>query len=322
MGKRKEQAKMNSKMAGDAPQETYETVAQYLDGLRDALKGADRATIQDALADAEEHLYSAQADIQENSPDLSETEALQRAIEEYGTPGEIAAAYREIEERLQPALARPKRPSSSRRRSALARFFGIYADPSAWGGLLYLLFSLVTGVLYFSWATTGLATSLGVMILIIGVPFTVLFLLSVRGIVLVEGRLVEALLGVRMPRRASFARQDAGWWARLKPLLLGKRTWLGMLYMILQLPLGVIYFTLFICLIALSLSLFAAPVAELFFDFPLIMVGSESYDLPAWAMPLSWIVALILATGTMHAARWLGWLHGRWAKMMLVRDET
>jgi len=52
------------------------------------------------------------------------------------------------------------------------------------------------------------------------------------------------------------------------------------------------------------------------------MVGSQSYHLPAWAMPLSWIAALILATGTMHAARWLGWLHGRWAKMMLVRDET
>jgi len=320
--KRKERAKMSSNMTGGTPHKTYETIARYLKALRDELDGADRATILDALADAEEHLYSAQGDIQRNSPDLSETAALQQAIEEYGKPGEIAAAYREIEERLQPALARPERPSSLGRRSLLARFFGIYANPSAWGGLLYLLLSLVTGTIYFAWATAGLATSLGVMVLIIGIPFTVLFLLSVRGIAFVEGRLVEALLGVRMPRRASFERQNAGWWARLKPLLLGKRTWLGLLYLILQLPLGIIYFTLLVCLIALSLALFAAPVLQILFELPVFSLGATSYYLPTWAMPLSWIAALILVTATMHAARWIGWLHGRWAKMMLVRDET
>ena len=313
---------MKSDKQGKASWGSYETVSQYLDRLRDELQGADRATIQDALADAEEHLRSAQSDIQQKSPGRSTVEALTQAIEEYGAPGEIAAAYRDMEERLQPALARDQRSRSLGRRSVSARFFGIYADPMAWGGLLYLLISLVTGVLYFSWATAGLATSLGVMVLIIGIPFAVLFLLSVRGIALVEGRLVEALLGVRMPRRAAFARRDTGWWERLKPLFLGKRTWLGMLYLVLQMPLGVVYFSLFTTLIALSLAFLAAPVAEVLFDSPVIMMGSRSYHLPTWAMPLSWIAGLVAATGTMHAARWIGWVHGRWAKMMLVRDDA
>jgi hypothetical protein len=300
------------------PREIIETIDEYLDRLRQELAGVDRATIQDALADAEEHLYSAKADIVERSPNAGEAEATQQAIREYGSPVEIAQAYRDIEERLSPALARQERPGPPKR-SALARFFGVYADPRAWGALLYMLLSLVTGSLYFSWATAGLATSLGVMVLIIGAPFTILFLLSIRGIAFVEGRLVEALLGVRMPRRASYVRSDAGWLERLKPLLLGKRTWLGMLYMVVQLPLGVIYFTLFITLIALSLSLVAAPIVQEVFGMPIIMLDDQLYWVPAWGVPLAVVAALLLLTSTMHLARWIGWLHGRWAKLMLVR---
>ena len=36
-----------------------ELIKTYLSDLKNALKGADRATVQDALADAEEHLRTA-----------------------------------------------------------------------------------------------------------------------------------------------------------------------------------------------------------------------------------------------------------------------
>ena len=67
-----------------------------------------------------------------------------------------------------------------------------------------MLVSLVTGIMYFTWAVTGLSLSVGLLVLIISLPFIGLFFLSVRGIALVEGRIVEALLGVRMPRRPIF----------------------------------------------------------------------------------------------------------------------
>jgi len=77
----------------------------------------------------------------------------------------------------------------------------VLADPRAYTALLYMLLSLATGTLYFTWAVTGISLSLGLAILIIGIPFAILFFASVRGISLVEGRVVEALLGERMPRR-------------------------------------------------------------------------------------------------------------------------
>ncbi len=292
-------------------------IEEYLNLLRGELAGSDRATIHDALSDAEEHLRTALDTAREAQAGVAEAEVIPPIIEEYGSPEEVAAAYREIEARLRPTLARPRHADE---RSLLARFFGVYADPRAWGALLYMLVSVLTGTLYFSWVVTGLSFSVSVMILIIGVPITVLFLLSVRGIALVEGRLVEALLGVRMPRRAAFSRQNLGWWERLKPLLLGKRTWLAIAYMLLQLPLGVLYFTAFIVLISLALSFIAIPVLGPVLHMPVAYIGEARYYVPTWLTPLVALGGVVLMTATMHLAKFAGRVHGKLARALLVSD--
>jgi putative sensor protein len=292
-----------------------ENIERYLINLREELSESDPATIQDAVSDAEEHLRSALDVLQQAQPDISEADALPAIVEGYGTPEETAAAYRQIEERMRPTLGPQPR---SKNRPALARFFGVFADPQAWGALLYLILSLATGVIYFSWAVSGLSVSIGVLVLIIGLPVTVLFMLSVRGLAVVEGRLVEALLGVRMPRRARYTRKDLGWWQRLKPLLFGKRTWLALLYMILQLPLGVIYFTIFVTLIATALGFMAAPIFGPILHMPVATSGNIVYYLPDWATPLLAIGGILLLTVTMHLAKFLGRLHGKLAKGLLV----
>jgi hypothetical protein len=295
-----------------------ENIEAYLNQLREELAGSDRATIQDALSDAEEHLRTALESALEAQPGVSEAEALAAVVEEYGSPEEVAAAYRDIEDRLPPALAQPRHVDH---RPFLARFFGVFAEPRAWGALVYVLLSLVTGILYFTWAVAGLSFSLGVMILIIGVPVTVLFLLSVRGIALVEGRLVEALLGIRMPRRPIFSQKNLDWWDRLKSLILGKHTWLSVVYMVLQLPLGIIYFTVFVTLIAISLSCIATSVLGPVLNIPVyINFGSTHYYLPDGLTPLVAIAGVILMTVTMHLAKLAGRLHGALAKAMLVSD--
>ncbi|MBA4380165.1 MAG: hypothetical protein C0393_05750, partial [Anaerolinea sp.] len=73
------------------------SIEEYLDQLKAELKGSDSATVQDALSDAEEHLRNAVASLRESQPDLAEADALQKAIEQYGTPSETAAAYAEVE---------------------------------------------------------------------------------------------------------------------------------------------------------------------------------------------------------------------------------
>ncbi len=308
-------------------------IEQYLAELRKELAGSDRATIQDALSDAEEYLRTALNSARDAESGLSESEAMAAIIDKYGAPGEIAAAYKEIESRTPPAFTRavpehtespaipaPAEPVTVDTRPLYARFFGIYAEPRMWGSLLYLLFAMGTGIIYFTWAVTGLSISLGFLVLIIGVPFLVLFLLSVRGIALVEGRLVEALLGIRMPRRPLFTRKDIGWWQKVKNLFAERQTWTALVYMVLQMFLGILYFCVIVTLIALVVWLIGRPIWEMSFGLPAFITESYEYYSPAWLMPFQIIGGVLLLTLTMHLVKITGKMHGLLAKAMLVKE--
>ena len=292
------------------------SVEEYLNLLKAELKGCDAATIQDALADAEEHLRAALVSLREKQPEILEEEAMRQMIEQYGSPDETASAYKEVERRTAPQAAH----EVSQNTSALGKFFGIYTDPRAWGALLYMLISLVTGIVYFTWTVTGLSLSLSLAIFIFGLLFAVFFAVSLRGLALLEGRIVEGLLGVRMPRRSSFIQPGTTWLDRLKTNLTDKHVWLALVYFFLQMPLGVIYFTLIVTLFSLSIGLMAAPLVQAITDFPIISIGVMRYYLPSWATPLSLLVGFLIWTLTMHLGRLIGQLHGRYAKTFLVTE--
>jgi uncharacterized membrane protein len=292
--------------------ETIRTIADYLEQLRGQLAGSDPALIQDALYDTEEHLRNELA----ATGDQDETgEQLVRVIERYGTPQEVAEAYRANELTVATALAHPAAPAPE---SGLAQVVGIFTDPKAYSSLLYMYLSLLTGIIYFTWVVTGVALSLGFSVMIFGIPFFLLFLATVRAISQVEGRLVEAMLGVRMPRRPVFGQAEGGWWQRFKFWLTDTRSWLTMLYMAVKLPLGVLSFSLFVVLLSLSLGLLLDPFAQLLWEHPIISTGRADYYLPLWAAPLLWLAGISVLTATLHAARWLGRLQGSLAKKMLV----
>ncbi|HCL43487.1 MAG TPA: hypothetical protein DIC54_04305, partial [Pseudomonas sp.] len=214
-------------------------------------------------------------------------------------------------------------PPAPVQRSLLARFFGVVTDPHTYGALFYMLLSLATGIFFFTWVVTGLSLSLGLLILIIGIPLTVLFFGSVRGLALLEGRLVEALLGERMPRRPRYTDRSRTWLQRIGDMFTDGRTWLTLLYFVLMLPLGVVYFTIAVTLLSLSLGFIWAPVAALFSgDIPGVYVDGVNV-LPMAASPLVGIViaavGVLLLLLTMHLARGIGKLHGLIAKNLLVR---
>lgn len=291
------------------------SIAEYLHQLRHELTGCDPATVIDALSDTEDHLNTAVAGAIAADPQLSEAEALVDVIARYGTPSEIAAAYRETETRTRPALAKPTRYVE---RSAASRFFGVVYDPRAWGALLYMIISMITGIVYFTWVITGLYLSIGLLILIIGVPVAYFFLLSYRGIALVEGRIIEGLLGVRMPRRPIISNPNSKWRDRAKALFKDGRTWLTVLYMFIMLPLGVIYFSIAIVLFALSLDFIAAPIKQYVFNLPLLDMGPYSVYIGENFMPIVMFLGACLFVVMMHVARGLGSLHAKLARAMLV----
>ncbi|WP_313212779.1 sensor domain-containing protein [Stenotrophomonas acidaminiphila] len=316
------------------------TIPEYLEQLRAALAGADPAMIQDALYDAEEYLRSELAE----QPGKSEADVIAGVAGSYGAPEEVAEIYRETEVTVNRALRTPlpgrrplpppvaavapgvaaaaaaAGPVAAKPRSAAARFFGVVLDPHTYGALFYMLLSLVTGVFFFTWVVTGLSLSVSLMILIIGIPVLLLFLGSVRVLSLVEGRIIEALLGVRMPRRPMYTDRSQGWLARIGAMFTDVRTWLTMLYFVLMLPLGVVYFSIATTLLSTSLALVFAPLADVALDQPVnLWINDVNMGDGVWLWPLAVAAGLVLLFATLHLARAIGRLHGAIAKHLLVR---
>ncbi|MDD5039711.1 MAG: sensor domain-containing protein [Patescibacteria group bacterium] len=292
-------------------------IEDYLIQLKENLSGCDPAMIQDALSDAEEYLRSELEYSRKNNPTADSDKLLAEIIDKYGTPTEIAASYKDAEARLSPTVVLHPRPEN---KGALSGFFYIFSDPRAWSGLLYGIFSLITGIIYFTWAVTGVSLSLGLIILIIGLPVTGLFLLSVKGISFVEGRIVEGLLGIRMPRKSQSNDMHLSMWGRFKSLFTDSKIWLSVLYMILMLPLGVIYFSVYVTLFTVSLSIIVSPLVRIFYDAAIIETAHASYTIPPYLFPLTLVIGVIMLATTLHLAKKIGGWHGLLAKSMLVRQ--
>lgn len=292
-----------------------EDVHEYLEKLKIELKGCDPALIQDALSDAETHLRTALEEELAGNPDVSPSELLLPVIEKYGTPSEVAAAYLTIESHISPALIPAPHPDT---RSFLGKFLSVLAESRAWSAFFYVLLAFVPGLIFGGWALLGGIVSAGSLLFIIGLPIFGLFLLSIRGIALLEGRIVEALLGVRMPRRPLFLKKGLSWSDRYIALVKDKYSWRTLLYAVLLLPLGLLYSALFFLLFVLSLSFITSPVLELVFRVPLDLFGDNVFT-PVWLLPIVCLAGIVLLLLTFHLAKFVGKIHGRFAKAMLVR---
>ena len=292
------------------------TIPEYLAHLRRELAGADPALVQDALYDAEEYLRSELAE----NPGSSEAEVIAAVASSYGAPGEVAEIYRDTEVKVQTALRPPPRVE---RKSALGRFFGVAADPRAYTALFYMVLALATGVFYFTWVVAGLSMSAGFAILIIGIPFVILFFGSVRLLSLVEGRLVEVMLGERMPRRPLYSARGRSIWQRIGDMFTDPRSWSTLLYMLLMLPLGIIYFTIAVTLVSLGASLVASPLALLpGVNMHVWMGGIDLVADAPWLLPLAAVAGVLVLFVTLHLARGIGTLHGQFAKHLLVKSSA
>jgi uncharacterized membrane protein len=295
------------------------SIDQYLRQLREELAGADSALIQDALYDAEEYLRAEVA----AHPDKSEADVLELIASTYGAPDEVATAYRDTEVKVKAAMATPRKEA----KSAMGRFFGVFLDPRTYTSLFLMLLGLPRGIIYFVLAVTGLSLSAGFSVLIIGVPFFLMFTAICRVVSLAEGRLIEAMTGVRMPRRPVYQGTALGFWARIGEMLKDPRTWTTIAYFVLMLPMGILYFVIAVAGLSVSLSLTALPIIGVLGQagwFGLEGVEVFSTAQPEWvfhtgfAIPLLGLAGVLLLTSLMHLARGTGKLQAMFAKSMLV----
>ena len=297
------------------------SIDDYLKQLRSALAGEDPAVVQDALYDAEEYL---RAEVAAN-PGKPEAELFEGIVNTYGTPDEVAAAYRDTEAKVRVALRPPIRMRTDSP-AELERFFSVYSDPRAYVSLFYMFLSLITGCMYFTFAVTGLSLSLGLAILIIGLPLFLGFIGITRAISLGEGRLLEAISGERMPRRPVHPGVPDGLMSRIIEMLQDGRTWTTLAYLVMMLPLGVMYFTIATTGLAVGVSFILVPIAgiaqRLGWWVPWESYGNITFS-PAWLdTPGGWVFCVAfgvaILTALLHLARGVVRVHARAAKALLV----
>jgi hypothetical protein len=162
-------------------------------------------------------------------------------------------------------------------------------------------------------------------VLIVGFPFFLAFIGIARVISLGEGRLLEAVTGERMPRRPVHPGAPTGVWPRIIEMLKDPRTWTTLAYLLLMLPLGIIYFTVAVVGIALAGALVVAPLATLADRLGWLPIEENTIQMhPAWlASPLGAVftiaLGVVILTVVMHGARGLGRAQVALARGLLVR---
>jgi signal transduction histidine kinase len=181
--------------------------------------------------------------------------------------------------------------------------------------LAYLVLSFALGLTWFVVLVTGLSLGFSLAIMLIGIPLLIGMLWAIRSMAQIERACVHGLIGVDVS--AHYRRpKNPGLGAQIMTRLGDPQTWKDLVYLIAQFPLGILWFTISVMLVGLSIGLTTAPlyywaVADG------VEVGVFTIDtLPEAlvAVPVGLLVCLL----TWHVANGLGALHGAWARLLLA----
>ena len=224
------------------------------------------------------------------------------------------------------------------RTTAWPGWLDIALEPRAYGALIYQLVGLPLGILGFTWLVTGLSLSLGLSIIGLGLLLGFGFVISVRGLALAEGHLVWNLSGMPSTEMPLIP-EGNGFWGRFRALLVDPATWLSQVYLLLRLPMGILGFTLLICLITLSSAcILAAGLhwastqvgadglahvqafgSTFTFDPGDVELPASLFGMGAFGRVTAVAVGLLGLLGSLHLALALTWMDGCLAKALLSR---
>jgi len=309
------------------PEDRHAVIKAYLARLGAELADCDAALRHDALIDAEVHLRAA----------VQAGASPQRAIDDFGSPEEVARAFREVDgtpfgtPRRSPTTTGPvpgteAAPSTTAQTAtshtagaasadasgparprgfAALPIVGVWARPTAWGALLYFgIVGFALAMAYFVWSITIGSIAFGLLPTLLGLPLFVALLGSARALCLFEGRVVESLLGVRMPRRTQpmEVANDIGFWQRIWCWLRDTRSWLSLAYLIGNFPVSVAAFAATVTLVAFGTSLLITPVVSL--------LGYPMMTFEIGNAPLSIAAGIAVLTATLWFVTALGWVYG------------
>ncbi|MCC2616061.1 sensor domain-containing protein [Aestuariibacter halophilus] len=282
-------------------------IQAYLSELRTALQGQPAGLIQDAIYDAESHL------LEGLSGDASAQ--IDSLIADYGKPADIAAQYIQMESEVQRFLH-----GKDVERPRFNGFFEPLFCVKDYKALGYFFVSLPLSVMYFAWAVLFGLPAVVLSVVVVGLPLLSLFLRSQSYLALIEGQLINTLLGVRMPRRPN---QASGLgkvvrkpWETMLSTVKSPQGWKAAFYSVLHLPLSATYFALSCLLFIGSLAFIVTPVVD-----PIIHAFAPhlAIDIDWYWFPVTFLVGVIGMTLSMHITRVLVLLQSSIASYLLIK---
>lgn len=197
-------------------------------------------------------------------------------------------------------------------RNVLA-LFAVVRQRQTYLNLLYLLTAFPLGLVYYVFLITGLSTSIGLLIVWVGVPLLFVMALSWWWIGAFERELAMWWLNIDIPPMGRPATGKTISWPRLREYLSNPITWKSLLYVLAKFPLGIFSFLVATVLTTVSVSLCCAP---------LVLIFAHSQGLPYDALNLLGVVALclsgvIMGIFALHLLNALAWISGQFARFML-----
>jgi signal transduction histidine kinase len=132
-------------------------------------------------------------------------------------------------------------------------------DARTYGRILYLLIALPLGVAEFAFLVTAISTGFGTAITLVGVPILIGTMWAWRWIADFERRLIGRLVGAEIPSPYRPEPDGANWWRRVAARAADPATWKDLAFLLLQLPLGIVSFTVAVAVLGTGLGALFAP---------------------------------------------------------------
>jgi len=193
---------------------------------------------------------------------------------------------------------------------AIERLVRPILDGRTYARIAYLLLALPLGVAEFSFLVTAISTGFGTAITLVGIPILIGTMWAWRWLADLERSLIGRLVGVEIPSPYRPDPEGGRWWRRVAARLADPATWKDLAFLLLQLPLGILGFSVSVAVLGLGFRLLLAPVyyepiadGDLIRWLPVDTLG-EAFA----AVPVGALVLLAGIPALAALARLYGWL--------------
>jgi signal transduction histidine kinase len=192
----------------------------------------------------------------------------------------------------------------------IARFIRPIFDSRTYSRILYLLLALPLGVIEFTVLVTAISFGFGTAVTLIGIPVLIGTVWAWRWLAELERSLIGRLVGVDIP--SPYRPDPAGgrWWRRVAARLADPATWKDLAFLLLQLPLGIVSFTVAVTVLGLGLGFLFAPAYywALSSGDAIAAIEIDTLGEALAVVPLGALILLVGIPGLSALARLYGWL--------------